>query len=87
MGLINPLNSELIPICHFPALLRGHPTLHVSRVRAKLGGPKNTAEQPVPKPSAFEVQWAIEKLKSHELAVIDQIPAETFKAVTRRIRF
>jgi hypothetical protein len=53
----------------------------------KLGRPKNTAEQPVPEPSAFEVQWAIEKLKSHELAGIDQIPAETFKAVSRKIRF
>ena len=53
----------------------------------KLGRPKNTAEQPVPEPSAFEFQWAIEKLRSHELAGIDQIPAETFKAASRKIRF
>ena len=53
----------------------------------KLGRPKNTAEQPVPEPSVYEVQWAIEKLKSHELECIDQIPAELFKAVSRRIRF
>ena len=32
---INPLNAELNPICHFPALLRGHPILHVSRIRVK----------------------------------------------------
>jgi len=30
---INPLNAELNPICHFLALLRAHPILHVSRIR------------------------------------------------------
>jgi len=32
---INPLNSELNPICHFLALLRAHHILHVSSVRVK----------------------------------------------------
>jgi len=36
----------------------------------------HTAEQPVPEPSAFEVELAIEKLKSNKSPGIDQIPAE-----------
>jgi hypothetical protein len=36
-------------------------------------------------PSAFEVDLAIEKLKSHKQPVIDQIPAEFIK--TGRINF
>jgi len=32
-GLFNPLNAELIPICHLLALLGAHPILHVSRIR------------------------------------------------------
>jgi len=32
-GLINPLNAELNPICHFLALLGAHHILHVSRIR------------------------------------------------------
>jgi len=40
----------------------------------------HTVEQLVPEPSAFEVELAIEKLKSHKSPVIDQIPAELIKA-------
>jgi hypothetical protein len=32
----NPLNAELNPICHLPALLGAHHILHVSRIRVKL---------------------------------------------------
>jgi len=32
---INPLNSELNPICHLLALLGAHPILHISRIRFK----------------------------------------------------
>jgi len=32
---VNPSNAELNPICHFLALLRAHPILHVSRMRVK----------------------------------------------------
>ena len=32
---INPLNTELHPICHFVALLGAHHILHVSRIRVK----------------------------------------------------
>jgi hypothetical protein len=32
---INPLNAELIPICHLLALLGAHHILHISRVRVK----------------------------------------------------
>ena len=34
--LINPLNSELNPICYLLALLGAHHFLHVSRIRVKL---------------------------------------------------
>jgi len=39
-----------------------------------------TAEPLVPEPSAFEVELAIEKLKSHKSPGINQIPAELIKA-------
>ena len=35
----------------------------------------------MPEPSAFEVELAIEKLKSHKSPGIDQIPAELIKQV------
>ena len=34
----------------------------------------------MPEPSAFEVELAIEKLKSHKSPSTDQIPAELIKA-------
>ena len=40
----------------------------------------HTTEQLAPKPSALEVELAIEKLKSHKSPGIDQIPAELIKA-------
>jgi len=40
----------------------------------------------VPEPSAFEVDLATEKLKSHKSPRIDQIPAELIKARGRTIR-
>jgi hypothetical protein len=40
----------------------------------------------VPEPSAFEVEMAIEKLKSHKSPGIDQIPAEFIKPGGRTIR-
>ena len=33
--ILNPLNTELNPICHLLALLGNHPILHVSRIRVK----------------------------------------------------
>ena len=33
--IVNPLNAELNPICHFLALLGAHHILHVSRIRVK----------------------------------------------------
>jgi len=39
----------------------------------------------VPEPSAFEVELAIEKLKSHKSPGIDQISAELIKAGGRTI--
>ena len=46
----------------------------------------NTAEPLVPDPSALEVELAIEKLKSHKLPGVVQIPAELIKAGVRTIR-
>jgi hypothetical protein len=37
---INPLNTELNPICHFLALLGAHPILHISKIRVKLKNQK-----------------------------------------------
>jgi len=45
----------------------------------------HTAEPPVPEPSAFEFEFAIEKLKSYKSPDIDQIPAELIKAGGRTI--
>ena len=47
----------------------------------------HTAEPLVPEPSAFEVELAIEKLKSHKSPGFDQIPAELFKEGGRTIRY
>ena len=40
----------------------------------------------MPEPSAFEVELAIEKLKTHKSPGIDQIPAKLIKAGGRTIR-
>jgi len=45
----------------------------------------HTAEPPVPETSAFAVELAIEKLKSHKSPGIDQIPKELIKAGGRTI--
>ena len=47
----------------------------------------HTAEPLVPEPSAFEVDLAIEKLKSNKSPGIDQIPAELIKEGGRTIRY
>ena len=45
----------------------------------------HTAEPLVPEPSAFEVDLAIEKLKSHKSPGVDQIPAELINEGGRTI--
>ena len=40
----------------------------------------------MPEPSAFKVEMAIEKLKSHKSSGIDQIPAEMIEAGDSKIR-
>ena len=47
----------------------------------------HTVEALVPEPSAFEVDLAVEKLKSHKSPGIDQIPAELIKEGGRTIRY
>jgi len=50
-----------------------------------LGRQNYTVEPLVPEPSAFEVELAIEKLKSHRSPGIDQIPAELITVGGRTI--
>ena len=45
----------------------------------------HTAEPPVSEPSTFDIELAIEKLKSHKSPNTDQIPTELIKAVGRTI--
>jgi hypothetical protein len=59
---------------HFSQLLNIHGVNDVRQTEV------DTAEPLVPEPSAFEVEMAIEKLKSHKSPGIDQIPAELIKA-------
>ena len=40
----------------------------------------------MPEPSAFEVEMAIENLRSHKLPGIDQIPAGLIEEEGKRIR-
>ena len=47
----------------------------------------DTAEPLLPEPCAFEIELAIENLKSHKSPGIDQIPAEFFQAAGRTIRY
>ena len=47
----------------------------------------HTAEPLVPKPSAFEVGLANEKLKSHKSLGINQVPVELIKEGCRKIHY
>ena len=60
--------------------------LNVHGVNDIRQGEIHTAEPLVPEPSAFEVELAIEKLKSHKSPSTDQISAEMIKAAGRTIR-
>ena len=64
---------------HFSQLLNVHTVNDVRQTET------HTAEQLVPEPSAFEVELAVEKLKSHKSPGIDQVPAELMKAGGRTI--
>ena len=59
---------------HFSQLLNVHGVNDVRQAEIHM------AEPLVPEPSAFEVELAIEKVKSHKSPGIDQIPAELIKA-------
>ena len=59
---------------HFYQLLNVHGVDDVRQTEI------HTAEPLMPEPSAFEVELAIEKLKSHKSPDIDQIPAELFES-------
>jgi len=59
---------------YFPQLFKVHGVKNVGQAET------HTAEPLVPEPSAFEVEFAIGKLKSHNSPGIDEIPAELIKA-------
>jgi len=46
--LINPLNAELNPICHFLALLGAHRILHVSKIRVNTGNSATLNRETIP---------------------------------------
>jgi hypothetical protein len=64
---------------YFSQLLNVHGVYDVRRTEM------HTVEPLVPEPSVLEVELAIEKLTSHKLPGIDQIPAELIKAGGRTI--
>jgi hypothetical protein len=64
---------------HFSQLLKAY---GINNVRLR----ENTVEPLMPEPSAFEVELAIEKLKSHVSPSIDRISAELIKERCRTIR-
>jgi hypothetical protein len=64
---------------HFSQLLNIHRVNDVRQTEVHMEEPL------VSEPSAFEVEMAIEKLKSHKSPGIDQIPAELIKAWGRII--
>ena len=66
---------------HFSQLLNIHGVNDVRKTEI------HTAELLVPGPSAFEVELAIERLKSHKSPGIDQITAELIKAGGRTIQY
>ena len=63
---------------HFSQLLNVHGVNDVRQTEI------HTAEPLVLEPSAFEVEVAIEKLKSHTSTGINQIPTELIKAGDRK---
>ena len=65
---------------YFSQLLNVHGVHYVQQTET------HTAEPLVPEPSAFELDLAIEKLKSHKSPGTDQIPAELIKEGGRTIR-
>jgi len=64
---------------HFSQLLNKHGVNDVSQTEI------HTQEPLVPEPSAFEVELAIEELKSHRSPGFDKIPAELIKAGGRTV--
>ena len=62
-------------------------TLNVHGVHDVRHTETHTAEPLVPEPSAFEVELAVEKHKSHKSPGIDQIPAELIKEGGRKTRY
>jgi hypothetical protein len=61
--------------------------LNVQRVSDVRRTEIHTQEPLVPEPSAFVVELAIEKLKSHKSPGFDQIPAELIKTGGRTVCF
>jgi len=89
-NIVKDEKSDLVAVCHsvlarwrnhFSQLLNIHGGNDVRQTEI------HTTEPLVPEPSAFEVELAIQKLKSHKKPGTDQIPAEMIKAGGRTIRY
>ena len=81
--------GDLVPDCHsILARWRNHfyQILNVRGVNDVRQREIHTAEPPVSESSAFDLELAIEKLKSHKSPGIDQIPTRLMKAEGRTIR-
>jgi hypothetical protein len=76
--IVKDEKGDLIAVSH-AIMTRGkyfYQLLNVHGVNDVRQAEIHTAEPLVPEPSAFEVELAIENLKSHKSPGIDQIPAE-----------
>ena len=66
--IVNPLNTELNPICHLLALLGAHHILHVSRIRVKQNCKMRQSPQIFQKSrSHLEFKWLGECLEAGPL--------------------
>ena len=65
---------------HFSQLLNVHGVNDVRQTEIHMTEPL------VPEPSAFEVELAVEKVKSHRSPGIDQIPAELIKTGGKEVK-
>ena len=77
---INDFKKGYQPRCNIVKDEKGDPVADSHGVKNVGQVEIPTADPLVPEPSAFEVELAIDKLKSHKSPGVDEIPAELFKA-------
>jgi len=87
-NIVKNEKGDLVTVCHsIVASQRNHfsQLLNVHGINVVRQTDIHAAEPLVPEPSAFEMEMAIEKLKSDKSPDIDEIPAELIKAGGRTI--